>query len=92
MTRIDLDDLPPKIAALLAGALEGEELVLVQGGAVVGLLVAGAPERAPKSQADPDQPSDEKAKEIFELFRSSIEDEFWPAAWRPTCLKPSFAV
>jgi antitoxin (DNA-binding transcriptional repressor) of toxin-antitoxin stability system len=76
MKRIDLDDLPPKIAALLAGAAEGEELVLVQGGVVVGRLVAGAPEPAPRSQADPDQPSEEKAKEIFELFRSSVEDEF----------------
>ena len=76
MTRIDLDDLPPKIAALLAGAPEGEEVLLVQGGAVVGRLIAGAPESAPRSQADPDQPSEEKAKEIFELFRSSVEDEF----------------
>jgi antitoxin (DNA-binding transcriptional repressor) of toxin-antitoxin stability system len=76
MTRIDLDDLPPKIATLLAGATEGEELMLVQGGVVVGRLVAGAPEPAAKSQADPDQPSEEKAQEIFELFRSSVEDEF----------------
>jgi antitoxin (DNA-binding transcriptional repressor) of toxin-antitoxin stability system len=76
MTRIDLDDLPPKIATLLAGAAQGEELLLVQGGVVVGRLVAGAPEPGLKSQADPDQPSEEKAKEIFELFRSSVEDEF----------------
>ena len=76
MTRIDLDDLPPKIAALLAAAPQGEELLLVRGGVVVGRLVAGAPEPAPPSQADPDQPSEEKAKEIFELFRSSVEDEF----------------
>ena len=76
MTRIDLDDLPPKIAALLAGATEGEELVLVRGGEVVGRLVAGAPEPARSSQADPDQPAEERAKEIFEVFRSSIEDEF----------------
>jgi hypothetical protein len=32
MKRIDLDDLPPKIGALLAGAGEGEEVVLVRTG------------------------------------------------------------
>ena len=76
MKRIDLDDLPPKLAALLAGAEEGEEVVLVQNGAVVGRLTGGAPEPAPPSQDDPEQPSEERAKEIFELFRSSVEDEF----------------
>jgi len=76
MTRIDLDDLPPKVAALLANTPEGEEVLLVRGGVVVGRLVAGAPEPAPPSQADPEQPSEDRAKEIFELFRSSVEDEF----------------
>ena len=76
MKRIDLDDLPPKVAALLRGAEAGEEVLLVQGGAVVGRLTGGAAEPSPKSQADPEQPADERVKEIFEVFRSSIEDEF----------------
>ncbi len=75
MTRIDLDDLPPKIAALLAQAPAGEEIVLVQGGVVVGRLMAGA--RAPAAaQDEPPVVPEERAKEIFELFRSSVEDEF----------------
>ncbi|MFL5297072.1 MAG: hypothetical protein ACJ798_11890 [Phenylobacterium sp.] len=76
MKRIDLDDLPPKLAALLADAGAGEEIVLVRNGVVVGRLTGGGEGPAPPSQADPEQPSEEKAKEIFELFRSSIEDEF----------------
>jgi len=76
MKRIDLDDLPPKLAAVLTSAEPGEEVLLVQGGAVVGRLTGGARESAPASQADPDQPAEERAKEIFEVFRSSIEDEF----------------
>ena len=71
MKRLDLDDIPPKIAALLAGLPEGEELVLVQAGAVVGRLVGAA---KPEPAAEPD--SDVAPGEIFELFRSSIEDEF----------------
>lgn len=74
MTRIDLDDLPPKIAAQLTGAEAGEEVLLVQGGAVVGRLVAVGAE--PASEPEPPVNPDERAKEIFELFRSSVEDEF----------------
>jgi antitoxin (DNA-binding transcriptional repressor) of toxin-antitoxin stability system len=76
MKRIDLDDLPPKLAALLAGAEAGEEVLLVRNGAVVGRLTGGVAEAAPQSQADSDQPDEERAKEVFELFRSSVEDEF----------------
>ena len=75
MTRIDLDDLPPKIASLLAGAAEGEEIVLVQGGVVVGRLIAGGGAE-PASEPDPPVVPEERAKEIFELFRASVEDEF----------------
>lgn len=75
MKRIDLDDLPPKVAALLAGVAAGEEVLLVQAGAVVSRLT-GADAPAPKDEAAPDAPPEERAKEIFELFRSSIEDEF----------------
>jgi len=76
MKRIDLDDLPPKLAALLTGAEVGEEVLLVQNGAVVGRLTGGGAGPAPSTQADPNQSPDERAKEIFEQFRASIEDEF----------------
>ncbi len=76
MKRVDLDDLPPKLAALLAGAEEGEEIVLVQGGAVVGRLTGGGSSSSEAISANPELPPDEHAKEIFEQFRSTIEDEF----------------
>jgi len=76
MKRIDLDDLPPKLAALLAGAEEGEEVLLVQNGAVVGRLTGGAPEPQSAATAEPAPPPEENAKEIFEQFRSMMEDEF----------------
>jgi len=73
MARLDLDDLPPKIAALLTGLGEGEELTLVQNGLVTGRLVAGAPTpSASVALVEPDQ----NAREVFENFRSAIEDEF----------------
>ena len=76
MKRIDLDDLPPKLAALLAAAEEGEEVLLVQNGAVVGRLTGGA--AAPKAGPEPESAvsPEERAKEIFEQFRSMMEDEF----------------
>jgi antitoxin (DNA-binding transcriptional repressor) of toxin-antitoxin stability system len=76
MARLDLDDLPPRVAALLTDLPAGEELLLVQHGAVVGRLIAPdapEPEEAPEDDAvEPDQ----KLREVFETFRSSIEDEF----------------
>ena len=74
MKRIDLDDLPPKVAALLADVAEGEAVVLVQNGAVVARLVGGPAE--PAGEAEPEPDPEARAKEIFELFRSSVEDEF----------------
>jgi antitoxin (DNA-binding transcriptional repressor) of toxin-antitoxin stability system len=74
MRRIDLDDLPPKVAALLTGLEPGEEVLLVQNGAVVGRLTGGEPPPAP--EPEPEAAPEERAKEIFELFRSSVEDEF----------------
>jgi len=74
MARLDLDDLPPKIAALLSGLAEGEELLLVQHGAVVGRL-AGAPP-PPPAEADDEVEPDQRMAEVFENFRSAIEDEF----------------
>ena len=72
MARLDLDDLPPKIAALLAGLPEGEELVLVQHGAVVARLTAAAPPPA----AEPPLPPGQQMAEVFEDFRAAVEDEF----------------
>jgi antitoxin (DNA-binding transcriptional repressor) of toxin-antitoxin stability system len=76
MKRIDLDDLPPKLAALLTGAQAGEEVLLVQGGAVVGRLTGGPPETPDAPATEPDVASEDNAKEIFEQFRAMMEDEF----------------
>ncbi|MFI4967034.1 MAG: hypothetical protein ACHP9T_16915 [Caulobacterales bacterium] len=75
MKRIDLDDLPPKLAALLAGAQAGEEVLLVKNGAVVGRLTGAVVEPAP-SPPVLEPPPEENAKEIFEQFRAMIDDEF----------------
>jgi antitoxin (DNA-binding transcriptional repressor) of toxin-antitoxin stability system len=75
MKRLDLDDLPPKAAALLAGAEAGEEVLLVRGGAVVGRLT-GASGPPPAGETEPPLAPEENAKEIFEQFRAAIEDEF----------------
>ena len=75
MKRLDLDDLSPKLAQLLTSLEEGEELLLVQDGMVAARLTGGAP--APKATDDePERPPEEQAKEIFEQFRSLMEDEF----------------
>lgn len=73
MKRLDLDDLPPKIAALLEALAPGEELLLVQHGAVVGRLTA---EAAAPAAPEPDVAPEQHAREVFENFRSAIEDEF----------------
>jgi hypothetical protein len=76
MARLDLDDLPPRVAALLTDLPAGEELLLVQHGAVVGRLIApDAPEPEEGPEDDTVEP-DQKLREVFETFRSSIEDEF----------------
>lgn len=76
MKRLDLDDLPPKLAALLSGLKAGEEVILVKDGAVVGRLAGGDPAPAAHGAPEPDVAPEDRAKEIFELFRASIEDEF----------------
>lgn len=76
MKRIDLDDLPPKLAALLTGAEDGEEVLLVQNGLVVGRLTGGGSVALEAGPAEPEPPPEETAKEVFEQFRSMIEDEF----------------
>ncbi|HMO42566.1 MAG TPA: hypothetical protein PKB04_04430 [Phenylobacterium sp.] len=74
MKRLDLDDLPPKIAALLSDLAPGEELALVQGGVLVARLQGGAP--APAAPEEPEPYNNQRAAEIFEQFRSAIEEEF----------------
>lgn len=74
MARLDLDDLPPRIAALLSDLPAGEELLLVQHGAVVGRLTANEPPEP--EDLDPEIEPDQKMREVFENFRSSVEDEF----------------
>ena len=76
MTRIDLDDLPPKLAVLLSGVAAGEEVLLVRNGAVVGRLTGGAAETPDATRPEAELPPEENAKEIFEQFRSMMEDEF----------------
>jgi antitoxin (DNA-binding transcriptional repressor) of toxin-antitoxin stability system len=75
MKRIDLDDLPPKVAQLLAGAEEGEEVVLVQNGLVVGRLLGGAPEAVEAESTEEVEP-EMRTREVFEQFRSLMEDDF----------------
>ncbi len=65
MIRIDLDD-------LLTGVAAGEDVILVQNGAVAGRLTGGAPVSA--EPAEP--PSQEEAQQVLEDFRAMIEDEF----------------
>ena len=77
MKQIDLDDLPPRIAQTLASLGDGEELLLVQGGAVVGRLVVAdaAPPPAP-DELLADLPAEEQVKEVLEQFSAMINDEF----------------
>jgi antitoxin (DNA-binding transcriptional repressor) of toxin-antitoxin stability system len=74
MKRIDLDDLSPKLAQVLLSVEPGEEVLLVQNGAVAGRLAGGEPPPAPEPDAE--ELTSERAAEIFENFRSAMEDEF----------------
>ena len=74
MARLDLDDLPPRVAALLTDLPAGEELLLVQHGTVVGRLIA--PDAPEPEDDEPEVEPDQKMREVFENFRAAIEDEF----------------
>ena len=74
--QIDLDDLPPKVAALLAGLKEGEELVLVQHGGVVSRLTVAEQTPPVPSETLDDLPEGERMEEIMSQFRAAIHDEF----------------
>ncbi|MBV8683224.1 MAG: hypothetical protein JO111_10145 [Caulobacteraceae bacterium] len=72
MTRIDLDDLPPKVAKAISALAAGDELLLVQSGAVVSRLrIAEATAPAPGSP-----PEEADMGEVLEHFRTMIEEEF----------------
>ena len=75
MKQLDLDDLPPRAAKALAALESREELVLVQGGVVVGRLRAGEPPPAPEHPGD-HLPDEERLKEVMEQFNAMIHDEF----------------
>ncbi len=81
MKQLDLDDLPPRAAQCLASLAAGETLVLVQNGRVVGRLEAAAratPEASDVTGDDtgPAPAGEARAAEIFEHFRSLMEDDF----------------
>jgi antitoxin (DNA-binding transcriptional repressor) of toxin-antitoxin stability system len=74
MKQIDLDDLPPRVAHILAALEEGEELVLAQGGVVVARLRA---ETAPAPiEPSAELPAEDRMKEVMEHFKAMIDDEF----------------
>jgi antitoxin (DNA-binding transcriptional repressor) of toxin-antitoxin stability system len=76
MPQIDLDDLPPRVAQLLSGLKQGDELIIVQGGAVVArlnLAEAAAPE--PGESLD-DLAPEERIEEVMSQFNAMIHDEF----------------
>jgi len=77
MKQIDLDDLPPRVAQTLSQMTEGEELVLVQGGAVVARLTVADPAAPPApGELLAELPPEEQVKEVLEQFSAMINDEF----------------
>lgn len=74
MKQIDLDDLPPRVATILAELVGEEELVIVQGGLVVARLRV-AEKTAEVAGAD-DLPAEESMKEVLDHFNAMIHDEF----------------
>ena len=71
MIRIDLDDLPPRIAKALADLKAGDELVLVQSGGVVSRLAIGGADGAPAAEPEPEA----DMEEVLEHFKTMIEEE-----------------
>ena len=88
MKQIDLDDLPPRAAQILAGLADGEPLLLVQNGLIMARLTGGGagpdarpvsgPDTGPEPEAaaGPPPTGEARAAEIFEQFRSLMEDDF----------------
>jgi antitoxin (DNA-binding transcriptional repressor) of toxin-antitoxin stability system len=73
MARLDLDDLPPRIAKALTGLADGEEVLLVQAGAVVARLTASI---TADVRVGADATPDVEMQEVLEHFQSIIDDEF----------------
>lgn len=71
MKRIDLSDLPPRVAAALTGLEDGEDVVLVRDGLVVGRLSAQA---APAAEGP--SPGETDMAEVMEQFDAMIHDTF----------------
>ena len=77
MKQIDIDDLPPKVAQLLAALTEGEELLLVQNGVVVGRLAAADNTMTPPhDDVIQGVPTEEHMSEVMSHFNALIHDEF----------------
>ncbi len=77
MKTLDLDDLPPKAAALLTSLAEGEELVLVQHGGVAARLTVAQPVAPPAPEDGlEDLDPGERMSEVMSQFRAAIHDEF----------------
>jgi antitoxin (DNA-binding transcriptional repressor) of toxin-antitoxin stability system len=75
--RIDLDDLPPRVAQILESLDEGEELILARGGGVVGRLKASeATQPAPTNPVLADLAPEERMSEVLDHFSAIINDEF----------------
>jgi hypothetical protein len=73
MIRIDLDDLPPRIAKRLADLEDGADVILVQGGAVLARLRRTVESEPAATSTDEPEVSQE---EVLEHFNAMIHDEF----------------
>lgn len=78
MKRIDLDDLPPKLAQLLTSVEDGEEVLLVRDGMVEARLTGGARLEAPvpPAEAEDAERDTDRMGEVMEHFRAMMEDDF----------------
>ena len=76
MPQIDLDDLPPRVAQTLSGLKEGDELVVVQGGAVVARLTLAEQASPTPAETLDDLAPEERIEEVMSQFNAMIHDEF----------------
>lgn len=76
MPQIDLDDLPPRIAQILSSLKDGDELVVVQGGALVARLTLSDQAPSKPSVAGDDRPAEERIEDVMSQFNAMIHDEF----------------
>jgi hypothetical protein len=74
MKQIDLDDLPPRVAAILAELAGEDELVIVQGGLVVARLKVA--EKTAVAEVGDEPSPGESMKEVLDHFNAMIHDEF----------------